>query len=100
MCDVRYAVCGEYRAQGHPAASQIRSLKQSPTCALIDLVIGGRLCCPIPVSCPVRLDRHTLIRLCIAVVPQERSTRRGNVLGSELGAGELDVQVFSSECLG
>ena len=47
------------------------------TDALINLVIGGRLLCQIP----VRLDRNTLNRLRIAVVPQRWSARRGYVRG-------------------
>ena len=62
-----------YGAQGQPAASQNRRRNQSPTCALIGTVIGGRLLCQIP----VRLDRNTLNRLRIAVVPQRWTARRG-----------------------
>ena len=64
-------VRGVYRAHRHPAAIQNRRFCRLPTCALIDLVIGGRLCCPIPVSCPVRLNLHPVIDLRITtVIPQ------------------------------
>lgn len=63
--------------QRHPAAIQNRRFDLSPIDALINLVIGGRLLCQIP----VRLDRNTLNRLRVAVVPQRWSARRGYVRG-------------------
>ena len=59
------------------AAIRSRRFCQSPTCALINLVIGGRLLCQIP----VRLDRNTLNRLRIAVIPQRWPARRDYVRG-------------------
>jgi hypothetical protein len=52
-----------------PSLGKTQSPAQSPVDALIDLVVGGRLRCPISVGCPVRRGRNTLIRLRIAVIP-------------------------------
>ena len=68
---------GVYRAQSHPAAIQNRRLRLSPIDLSVDLVIGGRLCCQVP----VRLDRNTLNRLRIAVIPQRWPACRRYVRG-------------------
>ena len=71
-------------AQDCPLAIQSRQFCRSPTCALINLVIGGRLYCPISVSCPVRLDVHPVILLRLAAILSQRwPARRGYV--RELG---------------
>ena len=60
-----------------PAASQNRRLNQSPIDALINLVIGGRLCCQIP----IRRDVHPVIHLRITAIPQRWPANRGYVYG-------------------
>lgn len=71
--------------QACPAAGQNRRLNPSPTCTLIDLVIGGRLCCQIP----IRLNLRPMNDLRITtVLPQRRPVRRGYVRGL---AGDPDV---------
>ena len=65
-------MCG---VQSQPAASQNRRFAQSPTDALIDLKVGCRLRCQIP----IRLDGNTLTDMRIAVIPQRWPARRGYV---------------------
>ena len=68
---------GVYRAQSHPAASQKRRFRQSPIDALIDIKVGGRLFCKIPIG----LDVHPVIAVRVAVIPQRWPACRRDVRG-------------------
>lgn len=73
----RFPLHRPLHTQAYPAASPIRRLSQSPTDALIDLGVGGRLFCKFP----VRLDLNPVIHLRITVHPQRRPACRGYVRG-------------------
>lgn len=64
------------QAQAYPAANQNRRLNQSPTDALIDLIVRCRLRRQIPVCW---LDLRPVIHLRITVIPQRWSACRGNM---------------------
>ena len=81
---------GVYRAQRHPAAIQNRRFDLSPIDALINLAIGGWLCCQIP----IRLDVHPVIHLRITtVIPQWRLACRGDdvEVNARFGGGKSQV---------
>jgi hypothetical protein len=74
-----------------PAAIQNRRFDLSPIDALINLVIGGRLLCQIP----IRLDVHPVIHLGITtLLPQRWPARRGYVRG--LGLHPDVVKIFDT----
>lgn len=66
------------KTQVYSAARLNHRFHLSPIDALIDLVVGCRLRCPIP----VRLDFDTLTHLHITVIPQRRLASRGYYRGS------------------
>jgi hypothetical protein len=74
-----------------PAAIQNRRFDLSPIDALINLVIGGRLLCQIP----IRLDVHPVIHLRITtLLPQRWPARRGYV--RVLGLHPDVVKIFDT----
>ena len=66
---------GLCQAQRHRAAIQNRRFDLSPIDALIDLKVGRRLRCHIPIG----LNVHPVIRLRIAVIPQRRPACLRNI---------------------
>ena len=70
------------QTQGHPAERLPHHFGLSPVDTLIDLKVGYRLSCPIPVGCPIWLGLRPVIHLRItAVIPQRWSARWGYVRG-------------------
>ena len=73
-------MAGMCSAQVHPAAGVNRRFGLSPVDTLIDLKVGCRLSCPIPVGCPIWLGLRPVTHLRITtVIPQRWSARRGDV---------------------